>query len=262
MGYLWACARRLATRGRRSAREAGLCRPEPVLSGAAGAGARTSQVPTLEEALEQIDAALEKADQFDESTGVQYLGTLGGWEAAEVVTVCASVIERLTAPGSSYRTYAESQLRQAKSTTIGNALALGGILRGLRSDLESGYLTSVSEQAHAEVFADLIEMAEHLLADRLIEPAAVTAGGALEAHLRALAEKNGVSTARAGKPKRPGLLNDDLSKKQAYSKAEQKQITAWQGVRNSAAHAEGGLSREQVALMCQGVRDFIARYPA
>ena len=137
-----------------------------------------------------------------------------------------------------------------------------GVLKGLRRDIEAGYLMSLEEEVHADLFADFLGMADHLLSDRQALPAAVVAGAALEARLRALAERAGVSTEARGKPKRAAKLNDDLAKKSVYRKAEQKQVLAWQDLRNSAAHGEDGFSPEEIRLMVQGIRDFIARHPA
>jgi hypothetical protein len=220
-------------------------------------------MPTLQDAIDQIDSVLERAKGFEDGLNdpLRRLERRGLDDPGELVTISMSAIERLTPPGSSYRSVADNTMRQ-KWSRHGHAGGLLGVLRGLRADLEAGYLTSVVEEAHGEVFADLIEMAEHLLSDGYVDPAAVTVGSALEAHLRALAEKNGVSTSLGGKPKKATRLNEDLVKQGVYSKTEQKQVTAWQGIRNNAAHGEGGIVAGQVALMCQGVRDFIARYPA
>ena len=58
-------------------------------------------------------------------------------------------------------------------------------------------------------------------------------------------------------------MNSDLAGTQAYSKLDQKSVTAWLDLRNKAAHGEYGKYRsEQVALLNQGVRDFISRNPA
>jgi len=58
-------------------------------------------------------------------------------------------------------------------------------------------------------------------------------------------------------------MNQELHKAEVYELSEQKQITAWFGVRNDAAHGEyekviGG----SVQLMIDGIRDFIAMRPA
>jgi hypothetical protein len=46
-------------------------------------------------------------------------------------------------------------------------------------------------------------------------------------------------------------------------KNDQKQVTAWAGLRNDAAHGNyGNYTDEQVKLMVAGIRDFISRNPA
>ena len=58
-------------------------------------------------------------------------------------------------------------------------------------------------------------------------------------------------------------MNSDLAAASAYSKPDQKHITAWLALRNKAAHGEyDKYSPEQVALLSQSVRDFISRNPA
>jgi len=139
---------------------------------------------------------------------------------------------------------------------------LVGVLEGLKIDIEAGYLLSFEEELHAGVFADFLEMADRLIAEKYALPAAVVAGAALEAHLRSLAERNNVKTVARGKPKRAAALNDDLTKSQVYGKAEHKQVLAWQALRNSAAHGEADFTASEIRLMTQGIRDFLVRHPA
>ena len=211
------------------------------------------------EVLAQIDRAIEMAgDAVDASEA--------GWresgQYSEAITVCASTITRLTAIGSVYERQSRRILDRQGSSLPFYAEQLQGILKALRLDVVDGYLRTVQQEAHAEVFADLLQMADHLVADRHHLPAAVIAGAALEAHLRALAERSGVSVSWRNAPKRAGRLNDDLAKAGAYTKAEHKQIIAWQDLRNVAAHADGELAAAEVRLMAQGIRAFIDRHPA
>ena len=128
---------------------------------------------------------------------------------------------------------------------------------------ESGYLTTVSELIHGELFADFIEMAEHLLSEGYKDPAAVVAGSVLEEHLRCLSAKNGVEVNTGGKARKTDQLNADLAGRAVYSKLDQKSVTSWLDLRNRAAHGKySEYSKEQVALHIQGIRDFIARTSA
>ena len=48
-----------------------------------------------------------------------------------------------------------------------------------------------------------------------------------------------------------------------YNKLEQKTVTAWLGLRNSAAHGKyDDYDDRQVASFIQGLRDFMIRHPA
>ena len=86
------------------------------------------------------------------------------------------------------------------------------MLQALRTDYECGYLQSVVELVHADVFADFIEMADYLLQQHYKDPAAVVAGSVLEAHLRKLCDKNTIPVVKPdGSPKKADALNSDLA---------------------------------------------------
>ena len=211
------------------------------------------------EAFKQIDAAVKIAEEALDASETTFRDS---GQYAEAITVCASTIDRLTSQGSVYQQHSRRVLNQANMSNPFFVEQLLGVLKGLRRDMQAGYLLSLEEEVHADLFADFLEMANHLLSERHALPAAVVAGSALEAQLRTLAERAGISTQARGKPKRAAKLNEDLGKKGIYRKAEQKQVLAWQDLRNSAAHGQDDFSIEEVRLMVQGIRDFIARHPA
>ena len=134
-------------------------------------------------------------------------------------------------------------------------------------DIKAGYLKSLEELIHADVFADFLEMAQHLANEGYKDAAAVVAGSSLEAHLRQLCQKSGIACeATSGGttvPKKADRLNSELTAATVYSKLDQKNVTAWLDLRNKAAHgqyAEYGV--QQVSLQIAGIRDFITRNPA
>jgi hypothetical protein len=102
----------------------------------------------------------------------------------------------------------------------------------------------------------------------LKDPAAVLAGGVLEEQLRKLCDKHGIPTTVTDakgnvRPKRLNALNDELANRNVYGRNEQKQVTAWVGIRNDAAHAEyDKYTLEEVKLMIAGTREFLNRNPA
>jgi hypothetical protein len=100
---------------------------------------------------------------------------------------------------------------------------------------------------------------------RATDPAAVMAGSVLEEHLRQLCPSVNVTTtfvdsSEKTKPKKADTINADLAKAAKYNSIHQKQITAWLGIRNDAAHGNyGAYTETQVASMLNGITDFIAR---
>ena len=70
------------------------------------------------------------------------------------------------------------------------------------------------------------------------DAAAVLAGSTLEVHMRKLCDKHNVKTTSTGKSKNAETLNMELAKAGAYTKLDQKNLTAWLGLRNNAAHGK------------------------
>jgi hypothetical protein len=218
---------------------------------------------TQKEVLGQIEALLSRCrglvsrSQYDDCSG------LPKEEITSINTLMSECIYRFAPSGSRYR---ESVLEILKDYGVDSGPSIrrvAGVLDALRISYESGYLATVSELIHAEMFTDFIEMADHLLSEGYKDPAAVMIGSVLEAHLRQLAQKNGVDLNIGIQPKKADRLNADLAAQGAFSKLDQKSVTSWLDLRNKAAHGKyNEYSRDQVALHLQGIRDFIARNPA
>lgn len=185
-----------------------------------------------------------------------------------IATRLAAAIERFAAPGSCYRrnmdiVYAAAEKQPPDLAVEVRLEGLSGILDALRDDYADGYLGSVTELIHQDLFSDLLEMAQYFMDSGYKDAAAVMAGGVLETHIRKLCEKNELGTADERQAVNTERLNIELARADVYSKLDQKNVTAWLGLRNEAAHAEyDKYSAEQVALMLQGVRDFLTRHPA
>ncbi|MDP3676345.1 MAG: hypothetical protein Q8R44_14830 [Novosphingobium sp.] len=141
-----------------------------------------------------------------------------------------------------------------------------GILSAARGELAGGWHVTATSIVSAEVFSDFLEMAKHLLDQHYKDPAAVLVGGVLEEHLRQLCRREGIAVESAvqGSPvaRKADALNGDLGNASAYSKLDQKAVTAWLDLRNKAAHGKyTEYTEEQVNLMYGGVIDFMARNP-
>jgi hypothetical protein len=78
-----------------------------------------------------------------------------------------------------------------------------------------------------------------------------------------LAATSDVSINVGGRPKKADTLNAELAKAETYNKLEQKQVTAWLGLRNHAAHGEyDEYDHAQVAGLVRDLRGFMVRHPA
>ena len=142
-----------------------------------------------------------------------------------------------------------------------------GILKAVKNELEGGWLTSTKGLISAEIFSDFIEMADHLLSESYKDAAAVMLGSVLEEHLRTLASVNNIETEieKDGKllPKKAERINSDLAAANIYTKLDQKNVTAWLGLRNSAAHGQYDLyTLDQVYIMRSSLVGFMARNSA
>jgi hypothetical protein len=127
------------------------------------------------------------------------------------LTSWTAAIERFSGPNSVYTTQARAILKGTWAVSY-KVVQLHGVLAALRMDYDAGYLRSVEELIHADVFGDFLAMADELQKKGYKDPAAVIAGSVLEEHLRKLAERHGVSVAVTGRPKKADTVNADLAK--------------------------------------------------
>jgi hypothetical protein len=137
-----------------------------------------------------------------------------------------------------------------------------GIARAVKHEITNGLLVDLKSLAQGEVFADFLDMGEHLLNGGYKDAAAVIIGTVLEDGLRRLSVRQGLpTTSDEGKSITIDPLNNQLAKHNAYSKLVQKQITTCAHVRNKAAHGEyAEYTKEQVQMMLVFVQSFTADY--
>jgi len=141
---------------------------------------------------------------------------------------------------------------------------LAEILKAYIAHLESGLIRGLSpkRQAEIDVTSDFLDQAQGLLKSNKVHPAApaVLIGAALEEFLRNWVEDVGLSLGN----KKPGLdaYSSSLREAELVTKQDAKDIAAWAGIRNHAAHGEweelGGA--ERIRLMLDGVNLFMRKY--
>ena len=176
----------------------------------------------------------------------------------------SAAIDRLSIPGSAYARDLEDERRTSYYSYSSQLEGLVALATALRDDIAAGWMVSVVEMAHADTYADYLEMAEGLSGQGYKDAAAVIAGTSLEVQLKALAVKHSVNCqAPNGGPKKMDAMNAELRTAGVYNTPEQKQVTAWLAIRNCAAHGNyGDYDAAAVRALIIGVRDFAARYPA
>jgi hypothetical protein len=211
-----------------------------------------------DEALAQLDALLsEYASHRVQQPRPDSAGSL------MLIQRFLAAIDRLTVPTS---TYAQAAARQAgaKTCSLSRLMELAAVVTALREDINSGWMASVTELAHADTYAGYLEMAEGLSGQGYKDAAAVIAGTSLEVCLKALATKHGVSLQLpSGAPKKMDAVNAELKAAGVYNALEHKQVTAWLAIRNSAAHGDyGDYDDAAVKAMVEGVGGFAGKHPA
>lgn len=219
-------------------------------------------------ALQQLDALIADWEKMKNRWSYGHSGNSPSSEEVRAfIARQRSAIRRVGGSDSVYEEEVQriDKRKDAREEWIQQELA--GVVYGLRHDVQADFVLSLEQLIHGELFADYLEMADHLLDEGAKDPAAVLGGGTLEAHLRHLCAKNQIpttrSTAKGPEPKKAEAMNQDLGAATVYAMLDQKNITAWLDLRNKAAHARyTEYTKEQVGNMLSGVREFITRNPA
>jgi hypothetical protein len=209
------------------------------------------------EAIVQEYTTARKQSQFSDASDV-----ISDIRVKQMQTRCLSAIERAAGRSSIYYEQAKAVI-DTNNNAWGHLANQVGVADSLLHNIRAGYMKTLEELVHGEIFSDFLEMAQYLLDCGYKDAAAVIGGSTLESHLKQLCKKVGIPVDVGGKPKKADLINSELATAQAYSKLDQKNVTAWLGLRNNAAHGDYHLyDKAQVSLLINAVRDFISRIPA
>jgi hypothetical protein len=139
-----------------------------------------------------------------------------------------------------------------------------GVVESLALDIQAGHLLSVTELIHGEIFGDFLDMADHLSEKGYKDAAAIIAGSTLEAYVLHLYAKSKLpfelETSKGIQLYKADSTNSDLARVSGISKIDLDNVTVWLDLRNKAAHGKyDDYDKEQVAVMINGVRDFVTR---
>lgn len=203
------------------------------------------------------DELIEQATQL--RSRIQPYGNDGA-EVSRATGAKAQVCEFLktySGPKSSF----VSQATQADGYASYQVGQLTAVLDSFIEYLKSGLHTGISPERRTQidVVSDILGQADQIVADAKLHPAAaaVLVGASLEEFLRNWMESEGLSIGNA----KPGIdaYSKALRTADLVSKQDVKDITAWAGIRNDAAHGdwEKVEDRNRVRLMLEGVNLFM-----
>lgn len=221
---------------------------------------------TEEVFLKQVDEIHKEFLSLRNRSQYEDISDIPETETIRFNTRARALIQRICESNSAYLKQSEEIIKKGGYPGY-QAYHLFGVIDSLKADISAGYLQTQTELIHGELFADFLEMAQHLLDEGFKDASAVIAGSSLESHLRQLAIKNSITTEVLinGRltAKKADKLNSDLSSNNVYSKLDLKNVTAWLDLRNKAAHGHySEYDKNQVDLMIAGIRNFISRIPA
>jgi len=221
--------------------------------------------PSAERIGKEIDELVSLSERLsrDASSASAALGSERIAELSSLVARGGQLIRRLYGASSQYQNSLDRVLKIANFSTMhsnwhGHVAELAGILKGIQSDIRTGMVDDFRALAQAEIFADFLEMSEHLLDTGYKDAAAVLLGAVLEDSLRKLAVRTNISTTQPnGRPLTIDPLNVALARDGVYSPLIQKQIMSWANLRNDAAHGNfAKYDSEQVRQMLLFLQKF------
>ena len=194
----------------------------------------------------------------------EYYGELSIEEVQQFTTRSIVAIDQIAGRSSVHYDHVRGILDLPRASAAYRVERLIGVVGALAIDVEGGFLQRHVTLIRGEVFGDFLEMAAHLVGSNYKDAAAVIAGSALEAHLKQLCQNREISLERERngqvRPVNADTLNAELAKSGAYANLDQKNVTAWLGLRNDAAHGNyDAYSKQQVVLMIDSIREFIIR---
>ena len=139
-----------------------------------------------------------------------------------------------------------------------------GILQAARALVDTDHLRTFAREVRGDTIAAVLEQAVVLCGEGRALAAMVLAGGALETHLRALCDANGLTWTGDGSiSKYDGAIAAarNAGTVKVYDAADTKAVTGWGALRNAAAHRPTEFSRgaEEMRTVVAAIAEFVRR---
>lgn len=212
-------------------------------------------------AAERLEAMTNKAGQLMATYTRAPSNFIGheGWVDTDVFaewrTQSLNLLRQLLGSDHTYsQAFEEATTKPGAPSSVKKGL---GVLRAVAEDLANDHLFDARALMAAEVFADFLEMASHLVEQGYSPPAASLAGAVLEDGLRRVADASAVVHS-----KRDGLfdLNEKLLKAGVYNKITSSKVDTWRNIRNEADHGHfTSVNTSDVKAMIEGTTDLLDR---
>ncbi len=186
----------------------------------------------------------------------------------KLITKTRATIKRIVGSESEYYIRVASLTEDiSPSSYFDNLDEVMGVIEALYDDIKAGYLNTLHELIHANLFSNFLLQAEYLMSEGYKDAAVVIAGSTLEQHIRNLCEKHSIEIKKLKGdnlvPKGINELKDELAKNKIIPSNDINLITSWIQIRNRAAHGEyDHYSIEDVKLMIQGIKLILSKYLA
>jgi hypothetical protein len=134
-----------------------------------------------------------------------------------------------------------------------------GTLQGIRAAVDANLLVTAEDLIRAELFDDLLEQADYLLAQNYSLAGGVLGRAVLEEHLRQWCIRAGCAIAKS----KPTIADftQALYKATALNILDMKHIEAMAAVGNEAAHNAPTLKREDVEHLLRDLHEFLEKNP-
>lgn len=181
-----------------------------------------------------------------------------------VVGLRAQVLDFLRVAAGPKSAFSQEVEQMLSNSDWYQATQLAAIMQSFVGHMERGLggAISVERKAQLDVVSDLLSQAYQLLEDKAAHPAApaVLIGATLEEFLRGWVESASLSLGN----RKPGLQNYTtvLAEAGLITKQDVKDLTAWAGLRNHAAHGEWAEVQDpsRIKLMLEGINLFMRKY--
>lgn len=229
--------------------------------------ARMRQLEALKKQYQQLQ---QDAQSLDLTQGSKAGGAKHYERASTIswITQAEAAVVDVFGPQSTYVLRWQSFLQGTggdgfwKLTEMGRVDSLKAVFVAAHAALQGGYLLGIREGLRAETLSEVLEQAERHCAQGELVAATSLAGGALETHLHHLCERHSIQYRAPGsisayeqaiaKARNDGVVT-------VYSAARSKDIIAWGGKRNTAAHQplQFNESKQVVEIMIAGIRLFL-----